>query len=492
MISTSFLLVCFFGILLAARFASGGVGKPLWIFPAIGGLVFFGLIALGLLAPPTSSNRHGPANLSAIVGGLNWSRSVVFVLLFAFLAAMFARRGITPMAAHGFRHIWRGVAAIAIIAIIFLGTARTSFTVSQASNATAQVARQVSSDMRAEMDQFDAPRIPVSPDAPAAPSAPTPTAQPPVAVKASKGKTVKVAAASTNKRKKSDKPQPAPNTKQAESAAKTDSTAKATATKENSANDAKQVMFAEAESDQPKTRPDWVDESPNLTGKTRREVIAIGPYATIGECNKSIDVYLLLKAYERIQQLAGLPYSEEPLPSLTFRNGAIYADGKLMSSGPGNPFWHDERDPRIQQMSDMGIGAEYLRREIVAKDSRSNKMREFTDTVESTVGPMKMLYLQIEFTSATDRDLLRYWGTHERRERFAIVGLGAGSILGFVGLVFGLLKVDTWTKGYYSKRLFIGVPAVIIAGLLLMGLKVGRSSQLGSAPTVPLPQSYAN
>ena len=49
-----------------------------------------------------------------------------------------------------------------------------------------------------------------------------------------------------------------------------------------------------------------------------------------------------------------------------------------------------------------------------------------------------------------------------------MVGVGAGSILGFIGLVFGLLKIDTWTKGYYTKRLFIGVPAAIIAGLLLL------------------------
>jgi hypothetical protein len=34
--------------------------------------------------------------------------------------------------------------------------------------------------------------------------------------------------------------------------------------------------------------------------------------------------------------------------------------------------------------------------------------------------------------------------------------------LACISLVWGLLKVDTWTKGYYSKRLFFGVPAVII------------------------------
>src|SRR5262249_7730559 len=158
-----------------------------------------------------------------------------------------------------------------------------------------------------------------------------------------------------------------------------------------------------------------------------------------------------------MQQLTGRPYSEGPLPSLTFRNGAILGNGKLMSYGRGNTYW-DEPDSRLRQMSDMGISADYLRREIVAKESKSNETREFVDTIDSPIGPMKTLYLQIEFTPAVDRELLRLWNTQERRERFAVVGVGAGSLLGLIGLVFGLLKVDTWTKGYYTKRLFIGVP----------------------------------
>ena len=35
---------------------------------------------------------------------------------------------------------------------------------------------------------------------------------------------------------------------------------------------------------------------------------------------------------------------------------------------------------------------------------------------------------------------------------------------------YGLLKVDTWTKGYYTKRLFLGVPAAIIGFVALAAL----------------------
>jgi hypothetical protein len=118
----------------------------------------------------------------------------------------------------------------------------------------------------------------------------------------------------------------------------------------------------------------------------------------------------------------------------------------------------------------MGITVDYLRREIVSKESKSNEPREYVETVERTFGPMKKLYLQIEFTPATDRELRRRWESHERSERFAVVGVGAGSLLGFLGFVFALLKIDTWTKGYYTKRLFVGLPLAIIGSMFMLAV----------------------
>ena len=166
-----------------------------------------------------------------------------------------------------------------------------------------------------------------------------------------------------------------------------------------------------------------------------------------------------------MQQLTGQPFTDGQLPSLTFRNGQIIADGQIISHGGGNPEWADYR---LYSLRNMGIDIDYVRREIVAKDPKNNESREFVESVERSVGPMKKLFLQIEFTPAIDRELRRHWDARARTERFATVGVGAGSILGLLGLIFGLLKIDTWTKGYYTKRLFIGVPAAIIAGFLLL------------------------
>ena len=54
-------------------------------------------------------------------------------------------------------------------------------------------------------------------------------------------------------------------------------------------------------------------------------------------------------------------------------------------------------------------------------------------------------------------------------------GVGAGSILGLLGCVFAVLKIDTATKGYYTKRLFLGVPLAILGmfGLYAMLVEMG-------------------
>ncbi len=204
-------------------------------------------------------------------------------------------------------------------------------------------------------------------------------------------------------------------------------------------------------------RPAWVDDPPMRRGDSWCEVIATDEYATAEECRRATDIYLLMKAYDHIQTLLGRPYFASELPSLTFHRGTVTADGNVIFRSGQPTFWHDER---LQLLSKIGIGIDFVRREIV-------KEQRLVETQRS-VGPMLKQYTLVEFTPSVDSELRRRWRSHERQERFAIVGLGAGSVLGLLGLVFGLLKVDTWTKGYYTKRLFIGVPGVIIVGFLLL------------------------
>jgi hypothetical protein len=212
-------------------------------------------------------------------------------------------------------------------------------------------------------------------------------------------------------------------------------------------------------------RPDWIDEIPKRTGYTRRDLIVTDEYESIDECYQAADVYLMLKTYEHLMELIGRPRYGNTQPSITFTSDTILVDGQVISAANNH---RSVDDNRLDQLNDLGIGIGYLRREVVAKDPKDNEPREYIETTTRSIGPMKKLYMQIEFTPAVDRDLLQLWEASNRKDRFAFVGVGAASVLGLLGMVWGLLKVDTATKGYYTKRLFIGVPIAIIGGALVL------------------------
>jgi len=183
-------------------------------------------------------------------------------------------------------------------------------------------------------------------------------------------------------------------------------------------------------------RPSWVNDPPKRVGQTWREVLETEEFVTADEAYKAADSQLLLATYNHLRRLTG-----ESLRPFTER----------LSSADSPP-------AGFTLFSSFGIGIDYIRREI-AQD-------EYMETVERSFGPMKKLYTLIEFTPAVDRELLAKWNSYRRQERFAAVGLGAGAVLGLLALAWGLLKMDTWTRGYYTKRLFLGVPGAIIIGII--------------------------
>ena len=212
-------------------------------------------------------------------------------------------------------------------------------------------------------------------------------------------------------------------------------------------------------------RPAWTKNPPKKTGDVRREVIVTDLYATAEDCYRAADIYLMLKAYDRLQEKQDkpLPYSalDSDLPPISFSGKKILLGGDEVWNGTN---W---TDGRFQLLSNMGIGPDFLRREIIAKDPKNNETCEYIETAESSVGPMKRLFEQIEFTPSVDHQLMQRHDAFERRHRFAGVGLGAFSVFGLLSIAWGLLKVDTATKGYYTKWLFVGVPIAIIGVTML-------------------------
>jgi hypothetical protein len=193
-------------------------------------------------------------------------------------------------------------------------------------------------------------------------------------------------------------------------------------------------------------RPDWVKAGSKRVGEVQREVLITDEWSTERECQRAADIALLLATYEHIQRLVGNSYEQH------------LTDYRQLSENSAEAHF------RLHEMRSAGITVDYIRREI-AKE-------EYLETTERSVGPMMKLYTLVDFSPSVDRELRNYWDSYRRQERLAAVGFGAGGILGLLGFAYGLLKVDTWTKGYYTKRLFLGVPAAIIGLMALVALAV--------------------
>jgi hypothetical protein len=300
-------------------------------------------------------------------------------------------------------------------------------------------------DIHQLMDKADAPRIALPPDPPSPPEAGSESESPPAqetekkdSAKAENASQNKVEPAQAEESQAHGSADPASGSEPAEHASAGESAASAAAGQpaadERRAEEAP-VVPAKQQGGSP--RPDWIDDPPKRIGNTWRDVIVTEEFATREECDLEADRLLLAATYEHVQVLR-----------------------QRFDTGPWPP-------PAFGEYP-LGITIDYIRREI-AKD-------EYLDTVERSFGPMKKLYTLVEFTPAVDRELRARWDTYRRQERLTTVGIGAVSVLGLVGLAWGLLRVDTLTKGYYTKRLFVGVPAAIITVLLFLSLLLGMGT----------------
>ena len=102
----------------------------------------------------------------------------------------------------------------------------------------------------------------------------------------------------------------------------------------------------------------------------------------------------------------------------------------------------------------MGISLSYVMKEICRES--------YTETVDSSVGEMKKVHVLMEFTHSVEDELREDWRAYQRRFRITLVTKIAAFVLATLAALYGLLQLDTWTRGYYTGRLLVGVPAAII------------------------------
>ncbi len=176
------------------------------------------------------------------------------------------------------------------------------------------------------------------------------------------------------------------------------------------------------------TKPGWVDWPSKRVGNVYRQVVVSDPFSTVEEC--------FLDLEDRFQDVVQV------------RMRSLIA---VQSKSP----------IAIPQPAKFGVDLDYIMSEICRE--------EYTETVSSSVGDMRRVHVLMEFDAVVDHHLRASWQRYERLRRLGAVGGMAGLAMGGLALAYGLLRFDTWSRGYYTKRLLIGVPAAIIVLVLFFG-----------------------
>jgi hypothetical protein len=180
----------------------------------------------------------------------------------------------------------------------------------------------------------------------------------------------------------------------------------------------------------PGPRPEWAEDAPRMVGEVYRIPVHAGPYVRREECYAELRKETRRAVERRVTELLHEQTGSEP------------------------PF-----------VNSWFISDSYIDRELLRET--------YVEVADTSVGPMQTVWALLEFTPTEEQRLVRDWKAVARRQGIAMtIALGLG-VLAIVASVFALLQIDTWTRGYYTKRLFLGIPAAIIGAYMLMALMFG-------------------
>jgi hypothetical protein len=185
------------------------------------------------------------------------------------------------------------------------------------------------------------------------------------------------------------------------------------------------TLASEQEADPP--RPDWVNEDHKLVDDAYFVTAKVGPHATRELCDEAMTEELRRVTERYIDQLIGSPQA-----------------GRLVE-----------------------LPLADVRRQVV--------QAEYQETIQASFGPMVNLYTLLKFDKKMqDRIVLEHEQALVQR-RVGMASGGIGLLLVVLGTLFGYLKLDTATRGYYSGRLKLAAAAVILSAVALGALMAHKT-----------------
>lgn len=180
--------------------------------------------------------------------------------------------------------------------------------------------------------------------------------------------------------------------------------------------DPEAALDPQAAEDQPLSDPDrpaWVDAPGGFENGVYRTIAVSDPYTTKQEADVALNYQMMEVTRRYLEKL------DVPLPD------------------------------------QLPLDTAYIRLKI-CKD-------EFTEVLDTSVGPMRRVHVLMEFDAAVAEDLKRRLHGLLVHQRITQAGAAAVWVLALLGTVFGYLKLDTATKGSYTRRLQLGAAGAILA-----------------------------
>lgn len=171
------------------------------------------------------------------------------------------------------------------------------------------------------------------------------------------------------------------------------------------------------------SRPAWMDEPTGKRGNEFHTIATAGPYATPQECREKLDEAIR----DAVRHYVG--------GHLSHRSGV-----------------------------EIELPPSFIHNELVR--------HEWLVQSEYSFGPMYNLHALLVFDKTTNEAIDRHFHDGQVRGRLGYAGAGAALVLALVGTLFGYLKLDTLTRGYYTGRLRAAAAAAILALAAVAGLLV--------------------
>lgn len=176
-------------------------------------------------------------------------------------------------------------------------------------------------------------------------------------------------------------------------------------------------------------RPAWVESASLRVGPLHTTAVSSGPWLSAEEARRALDERLLQATREYLVELVDHPNADLVTSTYTL------ADVKNRLLTPDHLY--EER-------------------------------------VEGELsGSTCQLHALLQFDESFRTEALQRWREIVTRIRLTQAGLAAGGLLLLVAMLFGLLRADTATRGYYTRTLQI-LAAVTILGIVAAGVLLAK------------------